>query len=49
MGAVAGDRLSDDEVDLAPASSDGSDEELKLSKLGVTFSLGVAASSCGCK
>lgn len=49
MEAVAGDRLSDDEVDLTPASSDGSDEELKLSKLEVLFSLGVVASSCGCK
>ena len=51
MGAVAGVRWSDkgnDEIDPTPASSDDLDEELKLSKLEVTFSLGEMASSRGC-
>lgn len=51
MGAVAGDRSSDegdDEIDPTPASSDDSDEKAKLSKLEVTFSLGEMASSSGC-
>ena len=42
MGAAVGDRSSDeedDEIDPTPASSDDSDDELKLSKLEVIFSL----------